>query len=87
MLKNHIMINNLSMILSHFPKYKEEVESLFLTNNDFMILVSEYLLCKKEMKMLTDSNKEGQAKAYIDTLNELEQELLEILEQQKLIKP
>ncbi len=80
------MIDNLSIILSHFPNYKEEVESLFLTNNDFMVLVNEYLLCKKEVKMLVDSNKEEQAKAYIDTINELEQELIEILERQKLIK-
>ncbi len=80
------MIDNLSIILSHFPNYKEEVESLFLTNNDFMVLVNEYLLCKKEVKMLVDSIKEEQAKAYIDTINELEQELLEILERQKLIK-
>ena len=80
------MIDNLSIILSHFPNYKEEVESLFLTNNDFMVLVNEYLLCKKEVKMLVDSNKEEQAKAYIDTINELEQELIVILERQKLIK-
>ncbi len=80
------MIDNLSIILSHFPNYKEEVESLFLTNNDFMVLVNEYLLCKKEVKMLVDSNKEEQARAYIDTINELEQELLVILERQKLIK-
>jgi hypothetical protein len=74
------MSDNLSLMLSHFPKYKQEVESLFLTDNDFMVLVNEYLLCKKEVKMLVDSNKEEQALAYIDTINELEQELLAILE-------
>ncbi len=80
------MIDNLSIMLDHFPKYKEEVESLFITNNGFMVLVNEYLLCKKEMKLLADSNKEKQAMAYIDTMNELEQELLAILEKQKLTK-
>lgn len=80
------MIDNLSIMLSHFPKYKEEVGSLFLTENDFMVLVNEYLLCKKEVKMLTDSNKEKQAMTYSETINELEQELLAILEKQKLTK-
>ncbi len=80
------MIDNLSLMLSHFPKYKEEMESLFLTDNDFMVLVNEYLLCKKEVKLLADSNKEEQTMAYSDTINELEQELIEILERQKLIK-
>jgi len=80
------MIDNLSMILSHFPKHKEEVESLFLADNDFMVLVNEYLHCIKNVKILVDSNKEEQAKAYSDTINELEQELLVILKRQKLIK-
>ncbi len=80
------MINNLSPMLNHFHKYKEEVKSLFLTDNDFMILVNDYMFCKKEVKILADSNKEEQAMAYIDTINELEQELLAILETQKLIK-
>jgi len=80
------MIDNLSMMLSHFPKYEEEVESLFLTDNIFTVLVNEYLHCIKDVKMLVDSNKEEQAKAYIETINELEQELLEILERQELIK-
>ena len=80
------MIGNLSLMLSHFPKYKEEVKSLFLTDNDFMALVNDYLLCKKQVKMLADSNKAEQAMAYIDTINELEQDLLAILERQKLIK-
>ncbi len=80
------MSDNLSLMLSHFPKYKKAVESHFLTDNDFMVLVNDYLLCKKEVKMLVDSNKEEQAMAYSDTINELEQELLEILERQKLIK-
>jgi len=79
------MIDNLSMILGHFPNYKEEVETLFLTDSDFMVLVNEYLICKKEMKLLVDSNKEKQAIAYVETINELEQELLAILERQKLI--
>ncbi len=30
------MNDNLSLMLSHFPKYKEEVESHFMTDNDFM---------------------------------------------------
>ncbi len=80
------MIDNLSIILSHFPKYKEEVQSLFLTDSDFMVLVNEYLLCKKQVKLLADSNKEKQAMAYMDTINELEQELIAILEKQRLIK-
>jgi hypothetical protein len=80
------MIDNLSLMLSHFPKYKEEVKSYFLTDNDFMVLVNDYLLCKKEVKILADSNKEEQAMAYIDTINELEQDLLAFLERQKLIK-
>jgi len=79
------MIDNLSMILGHFPNYKEEVETLFLTDSDFMVLVNEYLICKKEMKRLVDFNKEKQAIAYVETINELEQELLAILERQKLI--
>ncbi len=80
------MSDNLSLMLSHFPKYKEEVESLFLKDEFFMALVNDYLLCKKEVKMLVDSNKEEQAIAYIDTINELELDLLAILESQKLIK-
>ena len=79
------MIDNLSIILGHFPTYKKEVESLFVRDNGFMVLVNEYLLCKKEVKLLTDSNKKKQAMAYIDTIKELEQELLEILEKQRLI--
>ncbi len=79
------MIDNLSIILGHFPTYKKEVESLFERDNGFMVLVNEYLLCKKEVKLLTDSNKKKQAMAYIDTIKELEQELLEILEKQRLI--
>ncbi len=80
------MKDNLSLMLSHFPKYKEEVESLFLTDNDFMALVNDYLLCKKQVKMLADSNKAEQAMAYIDTINELERDLLAFLERSKLIK-
>jgi|GEM_PF-1272424 hypothetical protein len=80
------MIDNLSIMLSLFPKYKEEVKSLFIKDKYFMALVNDYLLCKKEVKMLTDSNKEEQAMAYIDTINELEQDLLATLERQKLIK-
>ncbi len=80
------MIDNVSMMLSHFPTYKEELEYLFFKDDGFMVLVNEYFLCKKEVKMLVDSNKAEQAKAYIDTINELEQELLEILDRQKLIK-
>ncbi len=80
------MIDNLSLMLRHFPKYKEEVKSLFIKDKYFMALVNDYLLCKKEVKMLADSNKEEQAMAYIDTIIELEQELLAILESQKLIK-
>ena len=79
------MIDNLSIILGHFPTYKKEVESLFVKDNGFMVLINEYLLCKKEVKLLTDSNKKKQAMAYIDTIKELEQELLEILEKQRLI--
>ncbi len=81
------MIDNLSIILGHFPNYKKEVESLFVKDNGFMVLMNEYLLCKKEVKLLADANKEKQAFTYIDTINELEQELLEILEKQRLIKP
>jgi len=81
------MIDNLSLMRSHFPKYKEEVESCFLKDTNFRVLVNEYLLCKKEVKKLAGSNKEKQAIAYYDTINELEQELLVILERQKLIKP
>ena len=80
------MIDNLSIMLGHFPDYKEEVEFLFLKDNGFMVLVDEYLLCKKEVKLFADSNKEKQAMAYMETINGLEQELLEILEQQRLIK-
>lgn len=80
------MKDTLSLMLSHFPKYKEEVESLLIKDEFFMALVNDYLLCKKEVKMLTDSNKEVQAIAYIDTINELEQDLLAILERQKLNK-
>lgn len=80
------MKDTLSLMLSHFPKYKEEVESLLIKDKFFMALVKDYLLCKKEVKMLTDSNKEVQAIAYIDTINELEQDLLAILERQKLNK-
>ncbi len=80
------MIDNLSMMLGHFPNYKEEVEFLFVMDNDFMVLVNEYLLCKKEVKILADSNKEKQAMAYMETINELEQELVAILERQHLIK-
>ncbi len=80
------MIDNLSLMLSHFPKYKEELESLFINDKYFKALVNDYLLCKKEVKMLADSNKEEQAMAYIDTINELEQDLLAILERQKLNK-
>lgn len=80
------MKDTLSLMLSHFPKYKEEVESLLIKDEFFMALVKDYLLCKKEVKMLTDSNKEVQAIAYIDTINELEQDLLAILERQKLNK-
>lgn len=80
------MKDTLSLMLSHFPKYKEEVESLLIKDKFFMALVKDYLLCKKEVKMLTDSNKEEQAIAYIDTINELEQDLLAILERQKLNK-
>ncbi len=80
------MNDNLSIVLNHFPNYKEEVESLFLKDNGFMVLMNEYLLCKKESKGLADANKKKQAMAYIDTINELEQELLEILEKQRLIK-
>ncbi len=80
------MIDNLSIMLGHFPNYKEEVEFLFLMDNGFMVLMDEYLLCKKQMKGLSDSNKVKQAMTYIDTINELEQELLVILEKQKLIK-
>jgi len=79
------MIDNLSIILGHFPTYKKEVESLFVRDNGFMVLMNEYLLCKKEVKLLTDANKKKQAMAYIDTIKELEQELLEILEKQRLI--
>jgi hypothetical protein len=81
------MTDNLLTMLGHFPNYKEEVEALFVTDNGFMVLVTEYLLCKKEVKLLTDSHKEKQAMAYTETINELEQELLEIVERQKLIKP
>ncbi len=81
------MIDNLSIILGHFPTYEKEVESLFVKDNGFMVLINEYLLCKKEAKGLADANKKKQAMAYMDTINELEQELLEILEQQRLIKP
>lgn len=80
------MIDNLSTMLGHFPEYKEEVEALFVTDLEFMVLVTEYLLCKKEVKLLVASNKEKQALAYSDTINELEQELLEILKKQRLIK-
>jgi len=80
------MIDNLTSIVNLFPKYKEEVESCFLKDPHFRVLVKEYLLCKKEVKMLTDSNKAKQALAYTETINELEQELLEILEGKKLIK-
>jgi hypothetical protein len=80
------MIDNLSLMLSHFPKYKEEVESLFIKDKYFMAVVNDYLLCKKQIKMLTDSNKAEQAMAYNDTINELEQDLLAILERHKLIK-
>lgn len=80
------MKDTLSLMLSSFPKYKEEVESLLIKDEFFMALVKDYLLCKKEVKMLTDSNKEVQAIAYIDTINELEQDLLAILERQKLNK-
>ncbi len=80
------MIDNLSIILGHFPTYKKEVESLFVRDNGFMVLVNEYLLCKKEMKRLADSNKEKQAMAYMETINELGEELLTILEKQRLIK-
>lgn len=80
------MKDTLSLMLSSFPKYKEEVESLLIKDKFFMALVKDYLLCKKEVKMLTDSNKEVQAIAYIDTINELEQDLLAILERQKLNK-
>lgn len=80
------MRDTLSLMLSNFPKYKEEVESLLIKDKFFMALVNDYLLCKKEVKMLTDSNKEVQAIAYIDTINELEQDLLAILERQKLNK-
>ena len=79
------MIDKLSLMLSHFPKYKIEVESLFIKDKYFMAVVNDYLLCKKEMKMLTDSNKAEQAMAYVETINELEQDLLAILERQKLI--
>ena len=41
---------------------------------------SEYLLCKKELKLLANANKEAQATAYMETRNELEQELLANLE-------
>jgi hypothetical protein len=80
------MIDNPSLMLSHFPKYKEELESLFIKDKYFMALANDYLLCKKEVKMLTDSNKTEQAMAYLDTINELEQDLLAILERLKLIK-
>ncbi len=80
------MTDNLSSMLSHFPKYKEEVKSLFIRDKYFMAMVNDYLLCKKEIKMLSDSNKEEQAMAFIDTLKELEQDLLSILERQRLIK-
>ncbi len=85
-LNSHIMNDNLSTMLGYFPNYKEEVEVLFVTDHEFMVLVTEYLLCKKEVKLLVASNKEKQALAYSDTINELEQELLAILERQKLIK-
>ncbi len=81
------MTDNLLTMLGHFPNYKEEVEALFVTDNGFMVLVTEYLLCKKEVKLLAAANKEEQATAYGDTINEIEQELLEILDRQKLTKP
>ncbi len=79
------MIDNLSIILGHFPTYKKEVETLFVKDNGFMVLMNEYLLCKKEMKRLAEANKEKQAMTYMETINELEEELLAILEKQRLI--
>ncbi len=81
------MIDNLSLMISHFPDYKEELKSHFTKDKYLMALANDYLLCKKEVKMLTDSNKAEQAMAYIDTINELEHDLLAILEKLKLIKP
>ncbi len=78
------MIDNLSLMLSHFPKYKEEVESLFIKDKYFMAVVNDYLLCEKEIKMLTEANRAEQAMAYNDTINEIKQDLLAILERQKL---
>ncbi len=80
------MTDNLLFMISLFPDYKEELKSHFIKDKYLMALANDYLLCKKEVKMLTDSNKAEQAMAYIDTINELEQELLAILESQKLIK-
>jgi predicted glycosyl hydrolase (DUF1957 family) len=80
------MIDNLSLMLSLFPDYKEELKSHFIKDKYLMALANDYLLCKKEVKMLTDSDKTEQAMAYIDTINELEQDLLAILERLKLIK-
>ena len=78
------MIDKLSLMISHFPKYKIEVEALFKKDEYFMAVVNDYLLCEKEIKMLTESNRAEQALAYNDTINEIERDLLAILERQKL---
>lgn len=79
-------MDNLSVIQSHFPNYKKEVESLFIKDNDFMVFVNEYLCCKKQVKRLADANNEERAMGYSDTIKELEQELLAMLKRQKLTK-
>ena len=74
---NQLAFGTKKQIISVLPVWKNELEILFTVGDEnFMGLVHDFLLCKRELKRFQDHGMEAHASEYQELVKELEEELI-----------
>ena len=73
--------NHLHTIMQKFPQQSERIEELYLLNEDFRALCSDYLLCMKELHKFHKEadEKKLSVKEYKNVQAQLEDELFHFI--------
>ncbi len=78
-----VISSSVLFLIRRFPNYKDAIEHLAKTDDQFLTLCEDYQKCKEALSYWTDSTLEHAKKIsdeYISLLQELENEILHNLE-------
>ncbi len=79
------MDENVESIVRIFPDFEKKIDSLFQTDENFRDLCADHILCAAMVQEIKQKKGKGKVEEYEDLKQCLEQEILQMISQDKTI--